>query len=379
MKALAARRRHPLARSCCLLLALLVTGGVYAAAGTRARPRPRPQQRERHRTARSSSGELRHLPRLDARAREAGPSLIGVGAAAVDFQVGTGRMPMQMNGPQAPEKPVQFNEEQTPAARRVRRLARPRPGDPRPRSSSTPSRATPANGSELFRTNCAMCHNAVGAGGALTRGKYAPALTESSEQHIYEAMVTGPQSMPVFNDANITPEEKRDIIASCQAVDERLARRRRPRLPRPGLRGPVGPVAVGARPAHRLHRVARSEVLVSDEPEQPATPSTEVTVGTDAANRRRARRAVRQPGPSGAPAPPAPTPTRRRPSAPSARSSSCSCISSLGTLSRIVAYFVWSRRTARSRSHPAVDAADRPRPGVSLLGIGIGACTGPRP
>ena len=26
-------------------------------------------------------------------------------------------------------------------------------------------------------------------------------------------MLTGPQAMPVFNDANLTPEEKRDIIA----------------------------------------------------------------------------------------------------------------------------------------------------------------------
>ena len=33
-----------------------------------------------------------------------------------------------------------------------------------------------AIGGELFRINCAMCHNVAGAGGALTEGKYAPAL-----------------------------------------------------------------------------------------------------------------------------------------------------------------------------------------------------------
>ena len=65
-------------------------------------------------------------------------------------------------------------------------------------------RATPQGG-ELFRTNCAMCHNAAAAGGALTRGKFAPALADVSGKHIYEAMVTGPQNMPVFNDANISP------------------------------------------------------------------------------------------------------------------------------------------------------------------------------
>ncbi|MGO1173580.1 MAG: cytochrome bc1 complex diheme cytochrome c subunit, partial [Actinomycetaceae bacterium] len=70
-----------------------------------------------------------------------------------------------------------------------------------------------ANGMNLFRTNCAMCHNAVGAGGALSEGRYAPALDGSTPTEIYEAMLTGPQSMPVFNDANIDPEGKRDVIA----------------------------------------------------------------------------------------------------------------------------------------------------------------------
>jgi ubiquinol-cytochrome c reductase cytochrome c subunit len=65
-----------------------------------------------------------------------------------------------------------------------------------------------------------MCHNAVGAGGALTEGKFAPALKGVTEKHIYEAMVTGPQNMPVFNDANLTPEDKRDIIAYLKYVEE---------------------------------------------------------------------------------------------------------------------------------------------------------------
>jgi ubiquinol-cytochrome c reductase cytochrome c subunit len=34
----------------------------------------------------------------------------------------------------------------------------------------------------------------------------------SSGKTIYEAMLTGPQNMPVFNDENITPKEKNDII-----------------------------------------------------------------------------------------------------------------------------------------------------------------------
>ena len=64
-----------------------------------------------------------------------------------------------------------------------------------------------------------MCHNAAAAGGALTRGKFAPALADVSGQHIYEAMVTGPQNMPVFNDANISPEGKRDIITFLKQIE----------------------------------------------------------------------------------------------------------------------------------------------------------------
>src|ERR1700749_991415 len=77
-----------------------------------------------------------------------------------------------------------------------------------------------ALGGALFRVNCAMCHNFAGSGGALTRGKYAPNLRNVSGTHIYEAMVTGPQSRPVFNDDNISPEGKNAIVAYLHAVDK---------------------------------------------------------------------------------------------------------------------------------------------------------------
>ena len=65
-----------------------------------------------------------------------------------------------------------------------------------------------------------MCHNAAAAGGALTRGKYAPSLQGVDEKHIYESMETGPQNMPVFSDSNIKPEDKRDIIAYLNSIEE---------------------------------------------------------------------------------------------------------------------------------------------------------------
>lgn len=164
------------------------------------------------------------------------PSLVGVGAASVDFQVGTGRMPMQASGPQAPAKPVQFTDKQI--AQLAAWVASLGPGPAVPSDEMVdPTLGDPANGMHLFRTNCAMCHGSIGGGGALTQGKYAPSLFETSALHIYEAMQTGPQSMPVFNDANITPEGKRDVIAFLYE--------QRNGSPGGASLGSIGPVAEG--------------------------------------------------------------------------------------------------------------------------------------
>jgi ubiquinol-cytochrome c reductase cytochrome c subunit len=141
-----------------------------------------------------------------------GPSLFGVGELAVHFQMSTGRMPLQMQGPQAPQKPAQFTDEQIEAiAAWVQSTS---PGPTYPADSILDGQGDVANGAELFRINCAMCHNVAGMGGALTEGKYAPALTTTSALNMYAAMVTGPQNMPVFNDMTLTTEEKRDIISA---------------------------------------------------------------------------------------------------------------------------------------------------------------------
>lgn len=208
-------RRSPLASGALLLIGLLATGGAYTAftAGSTADAASQTQV-----TKLSEEGEKLFAANcaschgLEAQGTESGPSLIGVGAAAVDFQVGTGRMPMAMNGPQAQAKPVQFTDEQISQLAAFVAALGPGPSVPT-EEMVDPALGDPASGMALFRTNCAMCHNAVGAGGALSQGKFAPSLLDTTPTHIYEAMLTGPQSMPVFNDANLTPEEKRDIIA----------------------------------------------------------------------------------------------------------------------------------------------------------------------
>lgn len=166
------------------------------------------------------------------------PALLGVGAASVDFQVATGRMPVaDMSVQIARKKPV-YNEKQVEAlAAYVSSLA-PGPEVPGESQLNYERDGSIAEGGELFRTNCAMCHNFAGQGGALSQGKYAPTVMGVLPRHIYEAMVTGPQSMPVFSDKTITPEEKLSIIKWIKSAEAE------PQLGGASL-GRVGPVTEG--------------------------------------------------------------------------------------------------------------------------------------
>jgi ubiquinol-cytochrome c reductase cytochrome c subunit len=166
------------------------------------------------------------------------PSLVGVGAASVDFQVGTGRMPMADMSQQAMRKAPLYTPEETAAlAAYVASLA-PGPEIPTEAQLNYERDGSTAEGGELFRNNCAMCHNFAGQGGALTQGKYAPTLMGIEPKHIYEAMVTGPQAMPVFSDKTITPKEKMDIIKWIKHAESE------PNLGGASL-GRVGPVTEG--------------------------------------------------------------------------------------------------------------------------------------
>ncbi|MBV6762944.1 c-type cytochrome [Rhodococcus sp. USK10] len=156
--------------------------------------------------------------------QDRGPSLIGVGEAAVYFQVSSGRMPASRNEAQVERKPVKFDAEQTDA---IGAYVQANGGGPTVIRDENGEVAQSSlrggdigRGSELFRLNCASCHNFTGRGGALSSGKYAPVLDPANEQQIYTAMVTGPQNMPKFSDRQLTLEEKKDIIAYIKSSGE---------------------------------------------------------------------------------------------------------------------------------------------------------------
>jgi quinol---cytochrome-c reductase cytochrome c subunit len=229
---LSARRRSRFAAPVVLLLALMATGGLYTALSPASAEDASTSSEDQVAQGRNlflvgcASCHGEHGEGITTtKGGQYGPTLVGVGAAAVDFQVGTGRMPMASPGMQAPQKKVVYTEDEIAAlAAYVASLG---PGPAVPESEKYDASAIPESerqeavvrGGEFFRTNCTACHNFAASGGALPGGKYAPSLVGVTPKHIYEALITGPQQMPVFSDDVVQPEQKRDIIAYLQSLE----------------------------------------------------------------------------------------------------------------------------------------------------------------
>ena len=218
MKTLARHRRHPAAVFVVIMIGLLLTGAVFALANKATEA----QSAEQDATAVLNGKKLflegcSSCHGINAQGTQNGPTLIGVGAAAVHFQVSTGRMPLANPGAQAPQKPRDYSDTDIAAlAAFVASLA---PGPAIPTAADLDwADADSAVGGELFRANCSQCHQAAGRGGALSNGKYAPNLMEATPQEIYEAMLTGPQNMPVFADSTLPKEDKKAIIAYIEGL-----------------------------------------------------------------------------------------------------------------------------------------------------------------
>jgi ubiquinol-cytochrome c reductase cytochrome c subunit len=166
--------------------------------------------------------------------QDRGPSLIGVGEASVYFQVHTGRMPLVRQEAQAAERPSLFSDEEID---QLMAYVQENGGGPTLPSGDLRD-GDLAEGGELFRLNCAQCHNFTGMGGALSSGKRAPTLLDANDMTLYTAMLSGPENMPVFGDNQLTPDEKRAIINYVQTIKTTAD-------PGGAGIGRVGPVAEG--------------------------------------------------------------------------------------------------------------------------------------
>lgn len=210
------RGRRRLGAAVRLLAALTLAGGAYTlfAPGAQAQDAP-PMS-----SAAAEGKALFDVSCVTCHGRNAqgvegrGPSLIGVGAASVEFQVSSGRMPLPRQEAQAHRKPPLFTDEQT---RQLAQYIQELGGGPElPQGTNLHESGDIAAGGELFRINCSQCHAFGAGGGALSSGKFAPSLRPASDRQIYAAMLSGPQNMPVFGDNQLRPEQKADIIAYIQ-------------------------------------------------------------------------------------------------------------------------------------------------------------------
>ncbi|MFN8072774.1 MAG: cytochrome c [Mycobacterium sp.] len=224
------RRLHRRLTGAVLLLFGLALAGVLAATLT---PKPQVAQADQSQSALIRTGQQLYetacischganLQGVEGR----GPSLVGVGEAAVFFQVNTGRMPMVRGEAQAPRKAPTFDLAQTDAMGAYIQSIGGGPLVPRDANGQIADHSLigsdVARGGDLYRLNCASCHNFTGRGGALSSGKYAPGLDPATPAQIYTAMLTGPQNMPKFSDRQLSPEEKKDIIAYVRSSSQTM-------------------------------------------------------------------------------------------------------------------------------------------------------------
>lgn len=195
-----------------LLLALTIVGGLYTAFAPQSGAQEATQGQGSQSMAVQAGRDLylqgcSTCHGLNLQGGAGGPSLIGVGEAAVVFQVESGRMPLAAGTVQAPRKKVAYT---IPEIDQLAAYIQANGGGPTLPSGSLTD-GDLQEGGELFRTNCASCHNFAGSGGALTYGKYAPALTPASARVVYAAMQSGPESMPRFSDGQLSVEDKKAI------------------------------------------------------------------------------------------------------------------------------------------------------------------------
>ena len=224
------RRLHRRLTGAVLLMFGLVMAGVLAATLT---PKPQVAVADESQSALLRTGQQLYdtacitchganLQGVNGR----GPSLVGVGEAAVYFQVSSGRMPMMRNEAQATRKKANFDEAQVDALGAYVQSMGGGPLVPRDANGQIASESllgsNVARGGDLFRLNCASCHNFTGRGGALSSGKFAPGLDPASPAQIYTAMLTGPQNMPKFSDRQLSPEEKKDIVAYVKTASQTM-------------------------------------------------------------------------------------------------------------------------------------------------------------
>jgi ubiquinol-cytochrome c reductase cytochrome c subunit len=143
---------------------------------------------------------------MDARGVEdQGPSLVGAGAAAADFYLRTGRMPLSEPGQEPERAQPAYPDDQIEA---IDAYIGSLGGPPIP--VVDPAAGAISRGTELFGSDCAGCHSITGGGGVVIGG-YAPQLHDANPTQVAEAVRVGPYLMPSFDRNQISDADLNSI------------------------------------------------------------------------------------------------------------------------------------------------------------------------
>ena len=135
------------------------------------------------------------------------PDLRRAGTASAHFFITSGRMPAEEDGQaQSQRKRSPYTPEEIEALVAYVGTLGEGPDIP----IVEPSEGDLQEGGELFRLNCAACHQAGGAGGALSYGHNAPSLAPVTPVQVADAIRVGPGQMPVFSE--LTDHEVNSIV-----------------------------------------------------------------------------------------------------------------------------------------------------------------------
>jgi ubiquinol-cytochrome c reductase cytochrome c subunit len=160
---------------------------------------------------------------------------VSVGEASVDYQLRTGRMPVAQPTDASVRRPPAYGPAEIQGL--VDYVAGfGAGGEPIPELDL--AGADVANGGELFRLQCAGCHNWAGGGGALLY-TVAPSILPADPVETAEAIRVGPATMPAFGEAALDDEELDDMVAYVRYLSEPVDRGGLPL-------SHVGPLAEGA-------------------------------------------------------------------------------------------------------------------------------------
>lgn len=173
-----------------------------------------------------------HRPR--GQGSDKAPKLTDVGTAAVDFMIRTGRMPLDHPGAKMERHDPKYDEAEIRSIDAYAATFTHGPQIPHVDINGANLR----RGNSLYRENCAACHQAVGAGGALAFGEKAPPLNKATPLETVEAARIGPGQMPKFDHKTLDQRQATQVAAYVHYLHQ-------PRDPGGWSLGHLGPVPEG--------------------------------------------------------------------------------------------------------------------------------------